>query len=188
MGRETALWLAAVVWLAAVAGGFGVWERYDTTAGAAAEPCDAHPPPTGRWQLIVFAHPKCPCTRAMLRELDELRRAAPDCTIRVRFVRPAESADGWERGETWDATARLPGVEVECDRDGNEARQFGARTSGYAVLVTPGGDVVFRGGLTRGRGREGESPGRRAVLEWVANGTGPAALPAYGCGLFTADE
>jgi hypothetical protein len=43
---------------------------------------------------------------------------------------------------------------------------------------------VFRGGLTRGRGKAGESPGRRAVLDWIHTGAGPGEAPVYGCPLF----
>ena len=189
IGRETAVWLAALGWLAAVAAGFGVWERYDTTAGAAGSPpAAAGEPPSGQWRLTLFAHPHCPCTRASLAELAEALRDVPDLFGRVVFVRPPEAASGWERGASWDAAENIPGVEVACDAGGAEAQRAGAETSGQAVLTDPAGNVVFRGGLTRARGRSGDGPGRRAVRDWVGRGIGPGAAPVYGCPLFTDAE
>lgn len=169
------------LWLAGVAGGFVAWEVYDATPGPQA--AGAAPPAGPAWALTFYAHPHCPCSRAGLAELAELARAAPDLDVTVVFVRPAGAEPGWERSAAWDA---VPGARVRCDADGAEAARAGAATSGHAVLTDPTGRVAFRGGLTRGRGRVGESPGRRAVLailrgEQVAN-----AAPVYGCPL--ADE
>lgn len=187
-GRDATLWLVGLVWLGGITAGFVAWERYETTAGATGPVlATAEERAPGRWRLSVFAHPHCPCTRAMLGELAEALHATPDLTGRVVFVRPAGAADGWERGRLWDAAAAIPGVEVGCD-GGTEARRFGAETSGQAVLTDPSGRVVFRGGLTRARGRAGESPGRRAVLDWVNSGTGPMEVPVFGCPLFGTDQ
>ncbi|MDB5313248.1 MAG: hypothetical protein JWO38_7450 [Gemmataceae bacterium] len=189
MGRETAVWALGFIWIAAVAGGFWVWERYDVTAGGVRlPPAVAADPAPGRWQLTLLAHPRCPCTRATLGELAEVLREAPGLSARVVFVRPAETADGWERGESWDVASWIPGVEVATDPDGAEARRYGAETSGQAVLSDPTGRVVFRGGLTKTRGLTGESPGRRAVLAWVEGGAGPAGAPVFGCALFAPGE
>jgi hypothetical protein len=185
VAREPALRVVGVAWFGAVLIGFGLWERYDTTPGGVGDPRASGAPPDARWRLAVFAHPRCPCTRATLCELSELAAAAPELAVRVSFVRPAGSPDGWERGELWDAAARLPGVAVGADADGVEARRMGAETSGQAVLIHPAGRVVFRGGLTPARGRTGASPGRAAVAAWLETEVGPAAAPVYGCPLFT---
>jgi hypothetical protein len=113
--------------------------------------------------------------------------AAPDLSVRVVFVRPAGCPDGWERGGGWELAAGVPGAELACDTTGDEARRFGAETSGHAVLTDPAGAVVFRGGLTPARGRTGESPGRQAVLAWVNSGGGAETAPVFGCPLFTPD-
>lgn len=182
--REAAVWVAGCVWLAAALCGFAVWERYDATPGAAgAAPADL-PAARGRWALTVVVHPHCPCGRATLRELAELAAAAPDLAVRVLVVRPGGTPDGWERGEAWELAARVPGAEVECDVNGDEARRLGTETSGAAVLADPSGRVVFRGGLTAARGRVGASAGRSAVLAWVEGGVGAAEAPVFGCPLF----
>jgi hypothetical protein len=177
--------LVVAAWLGLVAAGFAVWETYDSTPGAAsAAPAPA--PPRGEWELVVFLHPHCPCSAATLDELAQLTADAPaGLGVRVAFVRPAGVAEGWERTATWETAAGLKGVRVECDRDGAEARRAGATTSGYAVLYDPAGRVAFRGGLTRARGRVGESTGRRAILSALA-GQEPEArvAPVFGCSLF----
>jgi hypothetical protein len=185
MGRDAACWVVGVAWLAAIVGGLWAWERYDTTGGPVGPPAVA-PAETdaGRWRLTVFVHPHCPCARATVGELAELVRQVPDLAVRVVFVLPEGTADGWERGELWQAAARLPGAELGRDPDGREARRSGAGTSGHAVLTDPEGRMVFRGGLTRARGREGESVGRRAVRDWVAGRAGVAEAPVFGCPLF----
>lgn len=172
---------AAVVWLAGVAAGFAVWDRYDATPGAQAEA--AGEPGAAAWTLTLYAHPHCPCTRASLDELAELARALPPVVqVRVVFVRPAGAAPGWERTASWDAAAAIPGVEVTCDADGDAARA-GAATSGHVVLTDAAGRVAFRGGLTRGRGRVGESAARRTILGVVAGEQADGEAPVYGCPL-----
>lgn len=188
-GRETAVWLAGLGWVAAVAAGFWAWERYETTAGSVGPaPAAADEANPACWRLTVFAHPQCPCTRATLDELAEVLGETPTLAGRVVFVRPPDTPPGWERGASWDAAGRIPGVEVACDPGGTLARRYGAETSGQAVLTDPTGAVVFRGGLTRARGRAGDSPGGRAVREWVAGRVGPAAAPVFGYALLTPTE
>jgi hypothetical protein len=186
--RERTIWGTGVIWLTAVLGGFGLWERYDAAPGPVGSGASVDGPEVTRWRVTVFAHPKCPCTRATLRELAELLSAAPHLMARVVFVCPEGSPEGWEHGASWEDATRLAGVEVVRDRTGAEARRFGAQTSGQAVLTDPTGRVVFRGGLTPGRGRVGESAGRRAVLAWVSSGSGARTAPVYGCALFTPEE
>jgi hypothetical protein len=188
MRREAVWWLIGIGWLAGIIGGLSAWERYDTTAGTAGQTQTANEADCGRWQLTVFVHPHCPCARATVGELAELLRLAPALSVRVVFVRPTGVPTGWERGELWDAAARLTGVELICDPDGAEARRVGAETSGHAVLANPAGRPVFRGGLTRARGREGENVGRRAVLDWFQGHAGAAEAPVFGCPLFAQND
>ncbi len=170
-----------MVWLAGVAAGFAAWDVYDATPGPQAA---ADEPDAAAWTLTLYAHPHCPCTRASLGELAELARALPpDVSVRVAFVRPAGAPPGWERTASWDAAAAVPGVTVTCDVDGAEAARAGAATSGHAVLTDAAGRVAFRGGLTRGRGRVGESAARRTILGIVAGELLDGTAPVFGCSL-----
>lgn len=185
MVREGVMWLGATVWLSTIGAGLWLWERHDTTPGEARAPAlapdDVAP---RRWQLTVFIHPRCPCSRATFVELSELAREVPDLAVRVLFVLPSGANSDWTRGESWDAAKRVPGADVSSDAGGSQAERFGAETSGHAVLTAPDGTAVFRGGLTPARGRAGDSAGRRAVLGWVRDGTGAPAAPVFGCELF----
>ena len=182
--RPTITAAAALAWLATVAAGFAAWGAYDATPGPRADGVVAAEPAGPAWTLTLYAHPHCPCTRASLAELAELARALPPgAEVRVAFVRPAGTAAGWERTASWDEAAAIPGVRVRCDAGGAEAARAGATTSGHAVLADAAGRVAFRGGLTRGRGRAGESAGWRAVLEIVAGGMAEGEAPVFGCPL-----
>jgi len=176
--RTIATLLLAGLWLGGVAFGFAAWEAFDAKPGQQA--AGAAPPAGPDWTLTFYAHPHCPCTRAGLAELAELLRAAPHLDVTVVFVRPAGAEPGWERSAAWDA---VPGAHIRCDADGAEAARVGAMTSGQAVLTDRAGRVAFRGGLTRGRGRVGESPGRRAVLAILRGEEAPDAVPVFGCPL-----
>lgn len=175
--------LVAVAWLGAVGAGFAAWERYDATPGPRG-PDAPGAPGAARWTLTLYAHPHCPCTRAALGELAELARLLPpDAAVAVAFVRPVGVEPGWELTPSWDAAAAIPGVAVRCDVEGSDAARAGAATSGHAVLTDATGRVAFRGGLTRGRGRVGESAARRTILGVVAGESSGGNAPVYGCPL-----
>lgn len=188
MRRDGYWWAVGTLWLVAIGSGLAAWERYDSTAGAIGPRPNAAESAAGQWRLTAYFHPHCPCARATVGELAELVRLAPELSVRVVFVQPAGTADGWGADELWEAVSRLPGVERARDVGGREARGRGAETSGHVVLTNPEGRIVFGGGLTRGRGLEGESPGRRAVLDWLGNRPAAADARVFGCPLFNETE
>jgi hypothetical protein len=184
--KRAAVGLGLAAWGGLIAGGFWLWERYDSTPGPDGPPPGDRPASGSDYEVVMFVHPHCPCSRAGLAELAEAtRRAGPNVGVRVAFVRPPGAGDGWERGELWDAAAALPGVRVGCDAGGAEARRAGATTAGHVVVYDAGGRVVFRGGVTRSRGHGGDSPGGRAVAAILA-GREPETrrTPVFGCALF----
>ena len=184
--REAIIWLVAAVWFAVSLAGVWAWERYEATPGKTGT-ASAGTVEVGRWQLTVYAHPHCPCTKATIAELKAIAEAAPDLALRVRIVRPPGSPAGWERGTTWDAASRIAGCDVACDVGGTEASRYGAETSGHALLIDPAGRIAFRGGLTPGRGREGR--GRSGILDNIAGRAAKKdSAPVYGCPLFTPDN
>jgi hypothetical protein len=58
----------------------------------------------------------------------------------------------------------IPGVTVVDDAGDKLAHAFQAKTSGDVVVYRPSGELAFAGGITDGRGHEGESAGRDAVF------------------------
>jgi hypothetical protein len=186
--------VVGTVWAAAVAFGLSRLWRYEGTPNTPASPplawpADARLPrqadlPT----LVLFAHPRCPCSRATIRELAKLMT---DCggrlTATVLVLRPVDVPDGWERTDLWDRAAAIPGVSVRCDAGGAESRRFGAATSGQTLLYAPDGRLLFAGGITESRGHEGDNAGRSAVISLVKgrnSATQSALTPVYGCPLF----
>jgi hypothetical protein len=135
--------------------------------------------------LIMLAHPKCPCTRASLREIDRLMAQCPDeLFVYVLFYRPGGAAPGWEHSDLWHHASRIPGVRVCVDKDGFEARRFGADISGQVLLYGRDGTLVFHGGITAGRGHSGDNDGLASIVSY-AKGRPPKieTTPVYGCPL-----
>jgi hypothetical protein len=180
-----------LLWLTVVGGGFVVLQRYQNASGnvgstpsqwpSAAHISLDHNRPT----MIMFAHPKCPCTRASMEELNRiLAQCSGKVTAHVLFFSPAGFPDSWARAGLWPSAAAIPGVVVQDDRDGAQALLFGAETSGYLVLYDPHGELLFKGGITGSRGHAGDNAGEIAVVSLL---TGHAAAltqtPVYGCSL-----
>ncbi|MBX9628827.1 MAG: hypothetical protein K2X82_33845 [Gemmataceae bacterium] len=185
MRTEAAVWGGLGAWLTAVAVGFGLFHGYDATPGPAAAAASNESAGTGSWQVVLYAHPHCPCTRASLAELAEIVARGPHGMVtEVVFVRPPGTPPGWERGTNWGAAGRLTGVNVRLDEGGVEARRAGAAASGLTVVTDPTGAVVYRGGISPARGRPGDNPGRRAVLAALRGEPAGPPAPVYGCPLF----
>lgn len=189
--RNAVTLLVAMAWLSLVLAGFGLWEVYETTPGPRGAPAPLAVNITSRpeFELVLYAHPHCPCTRASLTELAGLaREAGPALSIRVAFVRPPGVPEGWERTSSW-TMAQSCGAKVVVDESGAEALQAGAITSGTVILRDGTGRIAFRGGLTRGRGRVGESAGQRAILN-VLSGSVLVMVetPVFGCPLVGPDD
>ncbi len=178
-------------WLTVVAVGMWRMFSYELTPAAQSSPTRRWPDATGfvldpgRPTLLVFLHPKCPCSRATLAELERLVSPRPNqVAVRIAMVRPAGFAEGWERTDLWTKAERINAATIVCDPSGVEAQRFGARTSGEAMLFTPDGRLVYDGGITGSRGHEGDNPGRAAVASLIdAGGTEFRQAPVFGCGL-----
>jgi hypothetical protein len=180
-------WALAFVWLAVIGTGTAMLTAYKGRPGAPAHapamwPADAMPRASDRHTLVMLAHPRCPCTRASMTELAELMQRVGDrVSARVLFVHPAGTARDWHETDTWRSARAIPNVEVVDDRDGLEAKRFGAETSGETLVYDASGKLVFTGGLTPARGHESESVGRDRIAALVLGSGGKA--PVFGCAL-----
>ncbi|MFO0928742.1 MAG: hypothetical protein U0736_17265 [Gemmataceae bacterium] len=186
------------MWLVVVAGGMGWLVSYKGRAGDPGRPpplwpaSSALPRAPDRPTLLLFVHPRCPCSRATL---DELARLMAGCGDRVRtwvvFLHPAGTPADWARSDLWDEAARIPGVTVFDDDAAVETRRFAAATSGQALLYTVDGRLRYNGGLTPARGHAGDNRGRSALsrlLRSKADDAVESAGPVYGCPLFAPAE
>jgi hypothetical protein len=135
--------------------------------------------------LLLFLHPRCPCSRATLAELEKLLAACPGrCSVRIVFVRPPGTASDWEMTALHRTAVNIRDATVLSDKDGDEALRFGATTSGLALLYDRNGRLLFQGGLTASRGHEGDNVGR-STLQQLLSGHGPVCTTSvvFGCPL-----
>ncbi|ARA94778.1 hypothetical protein AWN76_017535 [Rhodothermaceae bacterium RA] len=189
MRQQRLIAAAALVWVLLVGGGWWLLTDYATRpapVGAVPDAWPAHAelaPPAGRASLVMLAHPRCPCTRASLHELERIMaRAGERLQAHVLFYRPPQEPDAWAHTDLWRLAAAIPGVTPHVDPDGRNAGRFGALASGQVVLYGPDGRLLFHGGITAGRGHEGLNAGRQAILAYVRDGTPDAPqAPVYGC-------
>lgn len=191
------LWSAfGIAWACAVLAGTVWLMAYDARPGEPAQAPSAWPAAShiardpGGPTLVLIAHPQCDCTRASLAELAELLARAPrPPRAYVLFIHPRGMSNEWVRNGIWQAAASIPGVTLMLDEGGQQAKQFGTRTSGQTLLYDADGRLVFSGGDTRARGVEGESVGFQALLA-ILNGEHPrtSTTPVFGCELFDVND
>ena len=195
--RRARLPLFIALWLASAAGGSVVLLQFGSRPGPAGPPvltwpaASSLPRNSDVHTLVVALHPKCPCSRATVRELERLAAA---CAGRLQFcvllLRPDGATGDWEHTSLGDAARDLPRSTVVADPAGVEAARFGALTSGHVALYDPRGTLRFTGGVTPARGHAGDNPGSRAIRDLV-NGRAAAAAssasapstPVFGCPL-----
>ena len=138
-----------------------------------------------RATLLLFAHPRCACTRASLAELARIMARFHDrLEARVVFWLPRGAPEGWDSGDLWTSAARIPGVLVVRDVEGREASRFAAGTSGEAILYDREGRLLFAGGITPARAHEGNSFGQERIAALLTTGAADRAdAPVFGCAL-----
>ncbi len=186
------MWAGVIgVWLALVLVGTFAMQHYGSTPSAK----DSAPPEwpsssriardAGRPQLVMLAHPHCPCTRASLAELSRLLTTLSGrLGVHVLFVRPKGVEADWESTDLLEQARGIPGAVVELDEGGREAALFGARTSGDAVLYGEDGRLLFHGGITPSRGHQGDNVGSLRITSLVTTGSKDLAESAvFGCEL-----
>ncbi len=135
--------------------------------------------------LLMFVHPKCPCSRSSIGELSRLMtRCQGKLTAYVLFVRPSILSEQWVKTDLWKNAVRIPGVQVSEDIDGVEVERFHSATSGHALLYSKQGQLLFSGGITGSRGHFGDNDAREAVemlVEGKITAQSPKIFPVFGC-------
>ncbi len=197
------IWGTAVAaWFVAVGGVMGAMHAYSARPGVGERALEAWPHGTSlgldrsRPTVVLFVHPRCPCTRATI---ENLRSVWPDggvdgadgggASLTIVSSGPAAGGALSEEVEGW--LASLPkgaGARVVVDASGEEARRFGATTSGHVIVADASGAVRFCGGVTPGRGHVG----RCDALDRFAGALEATSLarsdganpPVFGCPIF----
>jgi hypothetical protein len=181
-----------LLWFSTAVGGVVYLTRYEHTP---AETNDSYPltfPAESRLErvaglptLLFFSHPKCPCTRASLHELERLMTdARGKLQVYVIFIKPKDVGEDWTDTDLRATAEAIPNVRVLIDEDERETRIFNAQTSGLNLLYDQNGTLRFNGGITASRGHEGDNAGRRAVFEIVTQENAKDAETfVFGCPL-----
>jgi hypothetical protein len=140
----------------------------------------------GKPTLVMFVHPHCPCTRASMSELAEvMARCQKLVSAHVVFFHPGNSGEEWSHSDLWRAAEAIPGVSVQSDEDGREARLFHGETSGHTILYDGQGRLLFDGGITVARGHSGDNAGTDAIEAMLHGKTAQQAMtPVFGCPIF----
>lgn len=189
------------VWASALVVMFAQLFGYGAAAGTRGpHPATLHevgalePAGDGRWTLIVFAHPRCPCTRATMEEFKRfhgVHRARIATTVVLYAPDDADAA--WTHGAIASSIGGMGSVRTVTDPGGVLARRFGVFTSGHVLAYDETGTLRYSGGITTSRGHEGRSDGTRALARLVGGGSLPADSGAaaeytvFGCPLHDAD-
>jgi hypothetical protein len=188
--------ILVVTWCACSGVGLLAMLRYELTPAATTAVTSQWPSGTqlvrdsARPTLVLFLHPRCPCSRATLRELSLLEA---DCSnqfaTQIVFVRPVDSGESWEKTDLCRLAERIPAAVVNSDVGGAEAARFGATTSGQAMLFSPDSRLLFQGGITSSRGHEGDNAGRTALTSLINTGQATCTQTAvFGCSLLNPSE
>lgn len=198
------LWcLGAVAWSVLAAGVWAWTTRYEFSTYENDARQTAQPWPTDssmalaqhRFTLVFFIHPRCPCTRASLGELERTLTgtglsAAQQPKLNVVVSLPWDASQQWRDTDTVRRASALPRAELVWDAGGSEASRFGVVTSGAVRLYRPDGKLLFAGGVTASRGHEGDNAGSSRLWSLLSERcqTPQDVTPVFGCRLCFEDE
>lgn len=198
MLRNRAVPIVIVAWLSLVAVGFGAIASYSARPGAVGDVPRTWPDnaPAGMTldpdapTLVLAVHPRCPCTRATINELERALGASPSrATIYALIFEPGpddpvHADDAFARTSIAARLASLPGVVMIPDPGAEIATRFGALTSGHTLAYTPDAALGYSGGLTPTRAHEGPNTGTSSLIELFNQRAALASdAPVYGCPL-----
>jgi hypothetical protein len=180
--------------------GFWTWTtRYEfaTDSGAELDFSTQWPSATSltlandRPTLLFFVHPRCPCTRASVHELERILTRARHVGAeapKLIFVAslPSNATAEWRESSVMHRASALPGTETFWDVEGIESSHFGATTSGAVKLYGADGQLLFSGGITPSRGHQGDSAGgdRLHALLTDVSLAFAESTPVFGCRLY----
>ncbi len=184
--------ILAVAWLGVVVTGTFLLMAYANSPGKSESPTMHWPGDSrivhdqSRPTLVMFMHPHCPCSKASVGELAGLMAHCQGrVNVTVMFLHPTEMSNDWVLTDTWNQAGKIPGVTVQQDEAGREARLFHAETSGDTLLYNASGDLLFHGGITISRGHSGDNPGRDSLQALLLGQTTSITnTPTFGCSLF----
>lgn len=162
---------------------------YSMTPGSVSTPPAAGvagiPVGSSEFTLVMAVHPRCPCTRASVEQLQRLlARFRGQVSARVLVFHPGQTSPIWAQTDLWESMSRLPHVTLQPDSNGEIATRIGCHTSGSVVLYDRSGRPRFWGGITPGRGHSGDNPGSDHIAAVLREDLKSVrSTPVFGCDL-----
>lgn len=131
--------------------------------------------------MVMAIHPRCPCTRASLNEL-ELQLTRAQVPVRLYFLTYCDSSGEYKHTTITEKANTMPHSLLLSDPEGQMAKSFGLHQSGALLIGNSRGETQFVGGITTSRSCAGDNPGARAVHS-ILRGRAPESLrsPVFGC-------
>jgi hypothetical protein len=192
-GKKTGAFLIGfILWLSVAASGVVALSLYSNAPEKQGTPPDQWPTSSSLSRvprsstLVMFVHPKCPCSRASISELAALlAHSSGDLRADVVFLHPPGKDDSWIQTDLWRDALKLPETAVLGDLSGRETNLFHPAVSGETLVYDAEGKLIFHGGITSARGHVGDNPGRSALQSYLSAGVAPLSrTPVFGCRLF----
>ncbi len=162
------------LWGILLIAGFGFLWDYSNKPGPSGEP-PTHWPVQSNLQrdsqkptLIMFAHPRCSCSRASMEELTKIYTDLyGKITINIVFYHHNKFKREWVYSDLWNKAQTITEANLVIDSNFKEIDLFQPKTSGQVYLYSKDGELVYSGGITGSRGHVGDNIGRRSIISWV---------------------
>ncbi len=179
-----------IVWTVAVLYGLSLMAWYSNKAGKIGSAPQQLPDGTPvtidnhHYQLLMFIHPRCPCTQSSVRELERLMsRGTEKISCTIFCFQPSDKNKGWSNTDITQSVKLIPNSNLIPDIDGEWIKIFKANTSGHVLLYHPNGQLLFSGGITAARGHEGDNSGKTFISD-VVNAESYQNRKNYQCPVF----
>jgi hypothetical protein len=191
--RRTNRWWCVLlaIWGLAVGTGLLLLGAYAARPGDAGTPPFTWPRATGiafddhRWNLLLFIHAECPCSRASVEELAYIMARVGDriCAHAV-LLGPEPGSSRLAVKLVLNQLCTVPKLHIWQDEAAVETQRFRVATSGHVLLYDSQGRLAFSGGITPARGHVGQNHGRDAIVARVQQGhDDQSSSPVFGCWL-----
>ena len=139
--------------------------------------------------LVMAIHPRCPCSETSLSELQGvLEHQHARINTHLLVYQPKGYPADWVMTGLVRRAQRSQGIDVVFDRGGEELGKFHARVSGELWFYDGNGKLLFRGGITAGRGHAGRNSGLSSLTALIDGGQPIARdAPVFGCAIGVED-
>ena len=137
----------------------------------------------GKFRVLIAYHPHCPCTVAAIRNLQRMqtRISKPHIVCALAYLPKGNSKD-WISSTNSNEIQNLSNVQTIVDCNGQISSELGIKTSGHVLIYSPDGELLFSGGITPGRGHEGDCPASESVISAINDRSSERIRwPVFGC-------